>query len=160
MSINRRLRRNNNVAGLRAQLQEKEQEIFRLNQQMEMQNMYFQEVTKVTTALKDMYIEKTGIDEDALMDKVDEHLKAVEAAELDAEIKSEESEKPEETKDVTEIDTDNTELEKAIEFVEEDSTETPIEEVIAEAESKPTEKAEEEAPKKAKKTRKKKEDKE
>lgn len=153
MSVNRRIRRNNNIAGLKAQLSDKEQEIFQLSQQMDMQRMYFNEVTKVTTALKDMLMKETGLDEQTIMDKVDEHLAAVEAAELDAETKAEETVDEVQNETVTEIDTDNTELDKEIQIVE--TEETPIEEVISEVEAK------EEAPvKKPRKPRKKKEDKE
>lgn len=164
MSINRRLRRNNNLAGLRAQLDDKEQEIFRLSQNMDMQGMYFKEITKVTTALKDMLMKETGLDEKTLMDKVDEHLAAVEAEELDAEMKSEGSTEVQ-NEDVTEIDTDSTEMDQAIEFTSEPED---IEETIADVEEKPKKKATpkakakpaEDAPKKPNKPRKKKEDKE
>ena len=164
MGINRRLRRNNNIAGLRAQLQDKENELFRLSQQMDMQNMYFKEITKVTTAMKDMLMKETGLDEKTLMDKVDEHLAAVEAEELDKELKSDESTDVQ-NEAVTEIDTDNTEMDKAIEFTDEPKD---IEETIADIEEQPKKKAAskekskstEDTPKKETKARKKKEDKE
>ena len=155
MGVSRRLRRNNNVAGLRAQLQDKENELFRLSQQMDMQNMYFQEVTKVTTALKDMLMKETGLDEKTLMDKVDEHLAAVEAEELDKEIKESEGSTEVQNEDVTEIDTDSTEMDTPIEFTD---SEAPIEEAIADVEE--SVKDVEDKPKKPRKPRKKKEDKE
>lgn len=90
MGIDRRIRRNNNMAGLRAQLQDKEKEIYMLSQQQDMQRTYFDEITKISTALKDILLRELKLSEEDLMKMLEAELDVTEAAEIDEVIKAEE----------------------------------------------------------------------
>jgi hypothetical protein len=91
MGIDRRIRRNNNIAGLRAQLEDKEKEIYMLSQQHDMQRAYFDEVAKISTALKDILMRELNLSEDNLIKMLEDELEVKEATEIDESIKAEPS---------------------------------------------------------------------
>lgn len=128
------------MAGLRAQLEDKEKEIYMIAQQQDMQKMYFDEVTKISTALKNILIKELKLDEEGVMKLLEAELDVTEAAEIDEVIKSEDVVAP------------------SIEIV--DENEIPeVEEVVEEVIAKVDKVIKDKAPK-AKKPRKKKDSKE
>jgi outer membrane biosynthesis protein TonB len=130
MSLSRRIRRRDNTAGLKEQLKEKENEIFGLKQNLQMQNMYMDEMAKISTALKDIMVRELGITEEEVTEKLDIELGVAEAEEIDKVV--EEAEKTE-------------------------AVEEPIEEIISEVEAPKVEPVAEEKPKKKRKSSTKKE---
>ena len=94
MGVERRIRRNNNLAGLKAQLQDKEKEIYMLSQQHDMQRTYFDEVAKISTALKNILVRELKIEEEEVMKLLEAELDTSEAAEIDEVIKAEKDEVP------------------------------------------------------------------
>lgn len=83
MGLSRRLKRNNNMAGLKAQLLEKENEIFTLSNQMDMQKMYLTEMGKISTALKDIIVRELKLTEKEVTDLLEKELDTVDAGEVD-----------------------------------------------------------------------------
>jgi hypothetical protein len=82
------------MAGLKAQLADKEKEIYMLSQQQDMQRSYFDEVTKISTAFKDILMRELKLNEDDLMKMLEAELDVTEAAEIDEVIKSEKVDVP------------------------------------------------------------------
>lgn len=152
MGIERRFRRQNNLAGLRAQLADKEKEIYMLAQQQDMQKVYFDEVAKISTALKDILMRELKLDEEDVMKMLDAELDTTEAAEIDEVIKSEKVDAPS-----IEI-VDENEIPEVEELISE--VEKPIKETNQGKEVPDLVEPKKKAPAKAKKTTKKKESKE
>lgn len=83
MGVRRNLRRSNNISGLRNKLSETEEQVFRLEQTINIQKMYLEEMGKISTALKDIMMKELNISEEAVTKKLDEHMGIAEAEELD-----------------------------------------------------------------------------